>query len=234
MKGYVHSIEKAAQQNATFRTVLYTAKNCQLVVMSLKPGEDIGVEVHKLDQFFRVEEGEGKAVLDGIEHRIKAGFAILVPAGTLMATGLYWRGISNAAKVDIRHNRIESPNLPKAFDGFTIANGHDLSVEDAGDALAHRRAERARREADERAAYEKAADLESERPLPDLDATDAEMTREEQEGQQQQEVQYRICTQGRPQGSTTGRTSKAPGQTIAAPAKRGPAIRTMTPCSLPI
>ena len=152
----------------------------------------------------------------------------------LMATGLYWRGISNAAKVDIRHNRIESPNLPKAFDGFTIANGHDLSVEDAGDALAHRRAERARREADERAAYEKAADLESERPLPDLDATDAEMTREEQEGQQQQEVQYRICTQGRPQGSTTGRTSKAPGQTIAAPAKRGPAIRTMTPCSLPI
>jgi mannose-6-phosphate isomerase-like protein (cupin superfamily) len=79
MKGYVHSIEKAARQNATFRTVLYTAKNCQLVVMSLKPGEDIGAEVHKLDQFFRVEEGEGKAVLDGIEHRIKPGFAILVP-----------------------------------------------------------------------------------------------------------------------------------------------------------
>ena len=125
MKGYVHSIEKAAQQNATFRTVLYTAKNCQLVVMSLKPGEDIGVEVHKLDQFFRVEEGEGKAVLDGIEHRIKAGFAILLPAGTLMATGLYWRGISNAAKVDIRHNRI----VAKPAEGFrqiTIANGHDL------------------------------------------------------------------------------------------------------------
>ena len=63
MKGYVHSIEKVAEQNTTFRTVLYTAKNCQLVVMSLKPGEDIGAEVHKLDQFFRVEEGEGKAVL---------------------------------------------------------------------------------------------------------------------------------------------------------------------------
>ena len=82
MKGYVHSIEKVAQQNTTFRTVLYTAKNCQLVVMSLEPGEDIGVEVHKLDQFFRVEEGEGKAVLDGIEHHIKPGFAIFVPAGT--------------------------------------------------------------------------------------------------------------------------------------------------------
>ena len=82
MKGYVHNIEKTAQQNKTFRTVLYTAKNCQLVVMSLKPGEDIGAEVHKLDQFFRVEEGEGKAVLDGVEHRIKPGFAVLVPAGT--------------------------------------------------------------------------------------------------------------------------------------------------------
>ena len=81
MKGYVHSIENAAQKNETFRTVLYTAKNCQLVVMSLKPGEDIGAEVHKLDQFFRVEEGEGKAVLDGVEHEINPGFAILVPAG---------------------------------------------------------------------------------------------------------------------------------------------------------
>ena len=82
MKGYVHNIEKAAQQNKTFRTILYTGKNCQLVVMSLKPGEDIGAEVHKLDQFFRVEEGEGKAVLDGIEHHVKPGFAVLVPAGT--------------------------------------------------------------------------------------------------------------------------------------------------------
>jgi mannose-6-phosphate isomerase-like protein (cupin superfamily) len=82
MKGYVHTIEKAALKNKTFRTVLYTAKNCQLVVMSLKPGEDIGEEVHKLDQFLRVEKGKGKAVLDGVEHRIKPGFAILVPAGT--------------------------------------------------------------------------------------------------------------------------------------------------------
>ena len=81
MKGFVGSIEKAALKNKTFRKVLYTAKNCQLVVMSLKPGEDIGAEVHKLDQFFRVEEGEGKAVLDGVEHEINPGFAILVPAG---------------------------------------------------------------------------------------------------------------------------------------------------------
>jgi mannose-6-phosphate isomerase-like protein (cupin superfamily) len=59
-----------------------SAKNCQLVVMSLKPGEDIGAEVYKLDQSFRVEQGEGKAVLDCVEHRIKAGFAVLVAAGT--------------------------------------------------------------------------------------------------------------------------------------------------------
>ena len=82
MKGYVGSIEKAALKNKTFRTVLYTAKNCQLVVMSLKPGEDIGEEVHNLDQLLRVEKGKGKTVLDGVEHRIKPGFAILVPAGT--------------------------------------------------------------------------------------------------------------------------------------------------------
>ena len=82
MKGFVRSIKKAARKNKTFRTVLYTAKNCQLVVMSLKPGEDIGEEVHKLDQFLGVEKGKGKAVLDGVEHRIKPGFAILVPAGT--------------------------------------------------------------------------------------------------------------------------------------------------------
>ena len=63
MKGYVHNIEKVAQQNRTFRTVLYTAKNCQLVVMSLKPGEDIGAEVHKLDQFFRVEEAKARRCL---------------------------------------------------------------------------------------------------------------------------------------------------------------------------
>ena len=82
MKGFVGSIEKAALKNKTFRTVLYTARNCQLVVMSLKRGEDIGEEVHHLDQFLRVEKGEGTTVLDGVKHRIKPGFAVLVPAGT--------------------------------------------------------------------------------------------------------------------------------------------------------
>lgn len=82
MKGYVVNIEKISLENENFRTVLYTAKNCQLVVMSLKPGEDIGEEVHQLDQFIRCESGKGKTVLDGISHTFSDGFAVIVPAGT--------------------------------------------------------------------------------------------------------------------------------------------------------
>ena len=63
MKGFVRDIEGLAVENAEFRRVLYTAKHCQLVVMASKPKEEIGAEVHTLDQFFRVEEGSGEAVL---------------------------------------------------------------------------------------------------------------------------------------------------------------------------
>ena len=82
MKGFVRDIEALAIKNEDFRQVLYTAKSCQLVVMALQPKEEIGAEVHKLDQFFRVEEGAGEAVLDGVRTAIQAGFAVLVPAGT--------------------------------------------------------------------------------------------------------------------------------------------------------
>lgn len=82
MKGFIQNIEKLAEGNEDFRRVLYTAKNCQLVLMSLKPKEEIGMEVHKLDQFFRVEEGSGEAILDGVTTSISEGFAILIPAGT--------------------------------------------------------------------------------------------------------------------------------------------------------
>lgn len=82
MKGFVENIEALSVANVNFRQVLYTAKNCQLVVMSLKPKEDIGMELHKLDQFFRVEEGSGEAILDGVHKPISAGFAVIVPAGT--------------------------------------------------------------------------------------------------------------------------------------------------------
>jgi mannose-6-phosphate isomerase-like protein (cupin superfamily) len=81
MKGYVQNIESIATGNSNFRRVLYTARNCQLVVMSLKPQEDIGAEVHKLDQFFRVEAGRGEAELDGVRTAIQAGHAVIVPAG---------------------------------------------------------------------------------------------------------------------------------------------------------
>ena len=82
MKGFVTDIESIVDKNDAFRRVIYTAKNCQLVAMALKPKEDIGEEVHTLDQFFRIEEGTGEAVLDGVRTPISAGFVVLVPAGT--------------------------------------------------------------------------------------------------------------------------------------------------------
>ncbi|MDD3647151.1 MAG: cupin domain-containing protein [Candidatus Dojkabacteria bacterium] len=83
MKGYVDNIEKLTQDNEYFRQVLFTGTYCQLVLMSLKPNEEIGKEVHNtVDQFFRVESGEGKIVMDGEEKDIKDGDAIIVPAGT--------------------------------------------------------------------------------------------------------------------------------------------------------
>jgi len=82
MRGCVINIEQAALENEYFRKVLYTDERVQLVVMSLKPLEEIGEEVHQLDQFIRVEAGEGSAVLDGATHSIGDGFAIVVPQGT--------------------------------------------------------------------------------------------------------------------------------------------------------
>lgn len=82
MNGYVVNIEEETLRNDFFRKVLYTAPNCQLVVMSLLPGEEIGEEVHQLDQFVRIESGAGKAVLDGEESEISADDAVVVPQGT--------------------------------------------------------------------------------------------------------------------------------------------------------
>ena len=82
MNGFVVNIGKETTENADFRRVLYTARNSQLVVMSLKPGEEIGEEVHALDQFIRIESGKGKAILDDVPHNIESEYAVLVPAGT--------------------------------------------------------------------------------------------------------------------------------------------------------
>jgi mannose-6-phosphate isomerase-like protein (cupin superfamily) len=82
VKGYSGNIEKETLKNNNFRKVLYTAKHSQLVLMSLKPKEEIGMEVHKdNDQFFRFEQGQGKCVIDGNEYPVTDGSAIVVPAG---------------------------------------------------------------------------------------------------------------------------------------------------------
>jgi len=82
MAGYSIDIEKKSIDNANFREVLYTAPNLQLVVMSLKPGEEIGMETHEHgDQFFRVEAGQGQAILDGDVTELSDGMIVVIPAG---------------------------------------------------------------------------------------------------------------------------------------------------------
>lgn len=82
MKGFVQSIEEMTEKNANFRKVAYTGKHLQLVVMSLKPGEDIGEETHAdRDQFFRVEKGKGEIEIDGRKTKVDSEFAMVVPAG---------------------------------------------------------------------------------------------------------------------------------------------------------
>src|SRR5574343_1804207 len=83
MKGFHANIEKDTLENENFRQVLYTGKHSQLVLMSLAPNEEIGMEVHNdNDQFFRFEKGEGKVVIDGNEYKVSDGFAVVVPAGS--------------------------------------------------------------------------------------------------------------------------------------------------------
>lgn len=110
MKGYVVGIEKETTKNADFRRVLYTGKHNQLVLMSLKPGEEIGAETHEtVDQFFRFEKGQGKVVIDGTEHRVRDGTAVIVPAGAL-------HNVINTSKtIDLKLYTIYSP--PEHQDG---------------------------------------------------------------------------------------------------------------------
>ena len=119
---------KVSPSNDEFRKVLYTAKNCQLVLMALKPREEIGAEVHKLDQFFRVEQGRGQAILDGVATTIRAGFAVLVPAGArhnIVNTGteplklytLY--APPNHRDGVVHHTRADAEADSEQFDGKT-------------------------------------------------------------------------------------------------------------------
>jgi len=91
MKGFVADIEDLTEKNSDFRRVLYTGKNLQLVLMSLRPGEEIGEEVHDdRDQFFRIEQGKGEVWIDGKRSKVESDDAIVVPAGArhnVMNTG---------------------------------------------------------------------------------------------------------------------------------------------------
>lgn len=108
MHGYVKDIEAITEANPDFRQVLYTAKHSQLVVMSIPTNGAIGEETHTLDQFFRVESGTGEAVLDGVTTPVRAGFAIVVPAGTL-------HNLINTGSADLKLYTVYSP--PNHRDG---------------------------------------------------------------------------------------------------------------------
>ncbi|MFH0806368.1 MAG: cupin domain-containing protein [Candidatus Brennerbacteria bacterium] len=123
MNGYLADIEKLTKENTDFRRVLYTAPGSQLVLMCIKPGEDIGEETHTLDQFIRVEAGEGKAYLNGTEHVIADGTAIVVPAGAL-------HNVVNAGAVDLKLYTIYSP--PEHKDG-TVHKTKADAVADVAD-----------------------------------------------------------------------------------------------------
>jgi len=108
MKGYIVNIEKETKENNDFRRVLYTAHNSQLVLMSIKPGGDIGEEIHELDQFIRIESGKAKVILDNIEHDIEDDYAVVIPAGTK-------HNVINTGQTDVKLYSIYSP--PEHQDG---------------------------------------------------------------------------------------------------------------------
>jgi mannose-6-phosphate isomerase-like protein (cupin superfamily) len=81
MDGFIFNMEQATTQNDNYRQVLHTAYFCQLVVMSLLPGEEIGMEVRDFDQFIRFESGYGKVIMDGKEHNVVRAWAVLIPTG---------------------------------------------------------------------------------------------------------------------------------------------------------
>lgn len=130
MKGFHANIEKETLENTSFRKVLYTAKHSQLVLMSVKPREEIGMEVHAdNDQFFRCEKGEGKCVIDDTEYPIHDGTALIIPAGarhniinTSESEDLKLYTIYSPAHHKdgiVRHTKKEAEENEAEFDGKT-------------------------------------------------------------------------------------------------------------------
>jgi mannose-6-phosphate isomerase-like protein (cupin superfamily) len=124
MQGFNANIEKETLENTNFRRVLYTGRNSQLVLMSLKPKEEIGMEVHtENDQFFRFEKGEGKCIIDDNEYELKDGVAIIVPAGAQ-------HNIINTSETeDLKLYTIYSPAHHK--DGIVRATKEEAEANDA-------------------------------------------------------------------------------------------------------
>jgi mannose-6-phosphate isomerase-like protein (cupin superfamily) len=130
MKGFAGSLEQETMENRDFRRVLYTGRYSQLVLMCLRPDEEIGMEVHEdRDQFFRFEAGEGKVVIDGAEHRVTDGDGVIVPAGAM-------HNVVNTSKHSelklytiysppehqdktVRHTKADAEASPEEFDGKT-------------------------------------------------------------------------------------------------------------------
>lgn len=129
MKGYVTNIGQDTENNSNFRKVVYTGHHSQLVLMSLKPGEEIGSEVHPtVDQFFRFEVGSGQVVIDGATHEVQAEFAVVVPAGAehnVINTGTedlkLYTIYSPAEHQDgiVRATKADAIAQPEEFDGKT-------------------------------------------------------------------------------------------------------------------
>ena len=121
MKGFVDDIEELTEGNDDFRRVLYTGKHLQLVLMALKPGEEIGEEVHEdRDQFFRVEAGQGEVSIDGQRHAIKDDDAIVVPAGAR-------HNVINTGKQPLKLYTLYGP--PEHRDGVVHAARADATEE---------------------------------------------------------------------------------------------------------
>jgi mannose-6-phosphate isomerase-like protein (cupin superfamily) len=130
MKGFKSNIEEDTLGNTNFRRVLYTGKNSQLVLMNLKPGEEIGEEVHKtIDQFFRFEKGEGIVSIDGTKQKVTEGDAVIVPAGarhnvtnTSKTTELKLYTIYSPPEHQdgtVRKTKADALAKPEEFDGKT-------------------------------------------------------------------------------------------------------------------
>jgi len=127
MASFVDNIETLTKENTNFRKVLFTGKHTQLVVMSLKPGEEIGLETHNhVDQFFRVDKGNGEVIIDGKTSQITDGFAVIVPAGSE-------HNIVNTGETDLQLYTLYSP--PNHPDG-TIHKTYQEAM-DAEDEHSH-------------------------------------------------------------------------------------------------